>query len=674
MHAVQLIKGVGEQLARELKKINLDSVESVVGYIPRKFEDYSTVAQISAIQPGKVTIQARLSSVTSRYARKGLHITEAIATDTTGSVRVVWFNQPYRAQAIKVGDEYFLSGVFAQNYRKLVLNNPSCELVSSFPLHAARLVPVYRLPKGLRSSQFRRIVKSALEQFKAPETLPSWIVNTASLINRHKALQCMHFPDSLIEHERAKRRLGFEELFELSLASELNKETFRTITAHHVPFNESEVVAFVKELPFSLTDDQRRSSWEILKDMTNYHPMNRLLEGDVGSGKTAVACIAAVNVASQGMQVAFMAPTEILARQHESTLRKILPKSILNSVVFLSGSMSVKEKSLIYKLIKSGQAKVIIGTHALIQSSVEFHSLALVIIDEQHRFGVDQRKALQAKAKHMPHVLHMTATPIPRSVALTLYGELSISILREKPAGRIPVRTKITMPDARPQLYAQVVEEIAHGRQVFVVCPLIKHAEDRTERPLSVEKIATEIQQWVGTCSVATLHGKQKAKDKESIMQEFVEGSIHILVSTTVIEVGVDVPNATSMIIEGADKFGLAQLHQLRGRIGRGKHESTCYLVPTTNDSISRRLRYIESEFDGFKLAEYDLEMRGPGALYGTVQHGALDLRVAKLSDIELIKLARYYAHEFVKRKEDMLKYPQLKERIDHLRTITNLN
>ncbi len=674
MEPVTKLKGVGQQVASLLAKIGLRTTLDLVENIPRKYDDYSQVALIKDTSPGPVTIKARIHAVKSRYARKGLHITEALASDESGSLRIMWFNQPFRAGSIKSDQEYFLSGEYAQNYRFLVLSNPTIELVSAFPIHTARLVPQYKLTKGLGAHQLRRFTKEAFDATSIDETLPQWLIKEKNLLDRRDSLFQMHFPESSEAISRARRRLGFEEIFTMAMASELNRADFAREKAQHIVFHEEEVVSFVKNLPYELTDDQRRSAWQILQDMTKGSPMNRLLQGDVGSGKTVVATIAMMNACVDGFQSAFMAPTELLASQHATTISSILPKKLQDKVVFLSGGMTKKQKDVARKAIESGEGKIIIGTHALIQESVTFERLGLVVIDEQHRFGVEQRKLLQAKATIMPHVLHMTATPIPRSIALTLYGDLDVSLLKSKPKNRLPIETSIFMPDAREHVYRKLEAEVDAGRQAFVVCPMIEEGEKSLGRELSVGAVAKHISGWLPGKRVVVLHGKMKSDEKEEIMVRFKERQIDVLVSTTVIEVGVDVPNATVMVVEGADRFGLAQLHQLRGRIGRGEHAGRCILITTANEPATKRLRVIEHEYDGFRLADYDLELRGPGAIYGTTQHGALDLRVAKITDVQLITEAREAAREFMKKDEKLVHYPQLKARVDKLRTITNLN
>jgi ATP-dependent DNA helicase RecG len=667
------IKGVGESIATKLNKLGIYTLQDLVDYVPRRYDDYSRVIRVSQIRPGPVSLKVKIGALQSRYSKKGLHMTQATASDESGSVKLVWFNQPYRAASIKPDEEYFVSGEFASNYKYFAITNPACELVSSFPVNTARLVPQYKLTKALGPAQMRKIMKNALISFKPAETLPEWLVKQENLISKSDALLEMHFPSSIENLEKAKNRLGFEEIFELTLASELNKQEHKREHSMNIEFNEQLIKEFVSSLPFKLTDDQRVVAWQIFKDMNSGSPMNRLVEGDVGSGKTIVALLASIGAIQAGFQVAFMAPTEILANQHAVSLHEQLQKiGYHEKLVLLTGSMTTSQKEKAYKSIESGEAQLIVGTHAIFQSKVIFRKLGLLIVDEQHRFGVEQRKTLQAKAKFMPHVLNMTATPIPRSLALTLYGEMDVSVITQLPPGRLPVQTNFSIPENRDKIYSKLANELDIGRQAFVVCPQIE--EDDAGR-LSVKKIYSDLtKKWLKNYSVGLMHGKLKADEKEQIMNDFVSGNIQVLVSTTVIEVGVNVPNATFMVVEGADKFGLAQLHQLRGRVGRGSDKSYCYLVATDNESPSKRLKLLENENNGFKLAEYDLEMRGPGAIYGTMQHGELDLRVAKLTDVELISKARKDAKQFISIGDNLLKYPQLKMRVDKLRTITNLN
>jgi len=666
--------GVGDALAAKLQALGLRTVDDVIQNIPRRYEDYSHVTAIGKLKPGTVTIQAEIKQAKGRYARRGLHITEAVASDSTGSVRLVWFNQPYRANALKGGQQYFIAGEFGLNYRHLSIMNPSVELVSEFPVNTARIVPIYRETKGVTSKQVRKVVREAIPRIRTlPETLPRWIIEEYGLQSYAQALETLHFPANSSELEAARRRLGFQEVFELILASLLIKQEIIAEPAHSIPFHENVAKEFVASLPFKLTDAQRRVVWQIYQDIQQTHPMNRLVEGDVGSGKTVVAAMAALAVSHESMQTALMAPTEILARQHAETLHKLLePLALHDGVVLLVGGMKAPEKRRAHTAIANGKAKIIVGTHALIQEKVDMHKLALIVIDEQHRFGVEQRKKLMAKAGKMPHVLSLTATPIPRSLALTLYGELDISLLDVKPEGRQSIKTEICSPNSRKQLYEKIDKELDGGRQMFVVCPLIADSDSTTAR--SVEKVHAEMAKAFKHRKIGLLHGKMKADKKNKVMDEFVKGSIDILVSTTVIEVGVDVPNASIMLIESAERFGLAQIHQLRGRVGRGGHKGYCYLMTSDSSEPSKRLKALETSNDGFKLAELDLELRGPGAIYGTLQHGALDLRIASLSDTKLIVSARKAAEAFIKRNENLLHYPILHERIISLQKVINLN
>jgi len=726
------LKGIGEELAKKLAVLGVKTISDLIENYPRRYEDFSNVVPLNKIRPGIVTIEARIGQVTGRYVRRGMHITEALASDDTGSVRLVWFNQPYRAGAIKHGQGYYISGEYALRRGRFSITNPSVELVSDFPVNTARIIPIYRETKGLKSFQIRKLVREAADIVKEmPEHLPGWLLKEQKLMDYKSAALQMHFPSSEDELGKAKARLGFEEVFQLTLAALLNKQELTREKGLAIPFNEKLAKDFVAKLPFKLTDAQRKATWQIYKDMdgSSQHshlsamqgsseqrtemykdstskeqsqlltqrraksgsrvagsaskqadavrmvgPMNRLLEGDVGSGKTVVAAMAALMAMEQGFQSAMMSPTEILARQHANTLYKLLANVGRGGQVdLLIGGLKPKQKQEVRNRIKSGDIKLMVGTHALIAERVDMHKLGLIIIDEQHRFGVDQRKKLQAKAGHMPHVLHMSATPIPRSIALTLYGELDISILDELPPGRKAVATKICSPNSRAQLNAQIDKQLEAGRQMFIVCPLISDTD--LSRGLSAEEVYERVANIdFKHRRVALLHGKLKSAEKDKVMQAFLNHEFDILVTTTVIEVGVDVPNATIMLIEGAERFGLAQIHQLRGRVGRGAHQSYAFLMLSDSKAPSQRLRALENTTDGFKLAELDLQLRGPGAIYGTMQHGALDLRVAKLTDTKLIATARNAAQEFIKKGEDLGKYPHLQARVARLRAITNLN
>lgn len=672
---VTVIKGVGPELAKRFASVGVRTVAQLLDYLPRRYDDYSDVVAIRDTHPGPITIQGILKQASGRYVRRGMHITEAVFSDDTGSVRAVWFNQPYRATSLKQGTAYYLSGTYELSRQRMQLTSPSVEAVGDFPVHTARIIPIYKETKGLTSKQIRKAVSACQGLItQLPETLPSWIVKEQRLLPRAEAIQAMHFPNSSEQLAEAKRRLGFEEVFELTMASLLNKQELAGDESIAIPFDETLARTFVGHLPFTLTDAQRKAVWQIYQDMQAAHPMNRLVEGDVGSGKTVVATMAAVMAMQQGFQVAFMAPTELLARQHAETIYKLLePLGMAQQLTLLVGAMPAAQKTQAQEAIAKGQARCIIGTHALIQEKVDMHRLGLVIIDEQHRFGVEQRKKLMAKAGHMPHLLSLTATPIPRSLALTLYGELDISILDAKPVGRKPIHTELVSPNSLEPMYADVQVQLDTGRQAFVVCPLITDSDKLDAH--AAEKVYERLRTHeLKSYKVGLLHGKLKAEEKQAVMDQFVQHKLDVLVSTTVIEVGVDVPNASVMIIQSAERFGLAQLHQLRGRVGRGSEQSYCYLVLSDSQTPSARLRALESSQDGFKLAELDLELRGPGAIYGAMQHGALDLRVAKLTDVHLIAAARSVAAEFIARGENLLHYSMLAERVQRCRAVTNLN
>lgn len=671
--SLEKVKGVGPKTAEQFAAAGLLTVGDLIEFLPRRHEDFSEVVKIADIHPGKATIKARCEKIATRPVRRGLRITTATLADDTGKLQAVWFNQPYREAQLKGGDEFYFSGEFEFNYNKYQLTNPSSEKVSDMPVQTDRLLPVYRAVKGLKSQLVRKILAELRPLMTMlPETLPGWIIQEEKLVTRADAMLGVHFPKTAEDVKKARERLAFEELFQLLLASQLNKQENAKLTGWHIPFEQKVVASFVQQLPFDLTAAQRRAAWEIIQDFERKTPMNRLLQGDVGSGKTVVAGLAARQAAHAGFQSALMAPTEILASQHAETLSSLLsPLGV--KVGLLTGSVKGAARKTLYEQIASGGVDVVVGTHALIQEAVKFHKLGFVAIDEQHRFGVKQRQELLKKSKHMPHLLAMTATPIPRSLALTVYGELDVSILNELPKGRKPIKTKIWSPNSRPQLYKMADEEIAKGRQAYVICSLI---DDNPE--LEVKSVQTEYKKLQNSVfkhrRIGLLHGKMKADEKDEVMSKFASGELDILVSTTVVEVGVDVPNATVMLIEDADRFGLSQLHQLRGRVGRSSHQSYCYLITSDSSKPSQRLREIEKSNDGFYLAEVDLKLRGPGEIYGKSQHGALNLQIATLSDTKLIARAQTQAKAFAQKREDLVQYKQLAEQVEQYQRLTTLN
>lgn len=673
---LSLIKGVGPKTAEMLSVAGLQTVEDMLNFLPRRYDDFSNAVKIADLKPGKVAVRARCESVSTKPVRRGMRVTTATLFDDSGKVKAVWFNQPYRETQLKNGKEFLFSGEFGLKYNQYQITSPSVEQVGDKVEIAdedLKMVPVYRQVKGLKSQIVYKLMKQLkpLMQF-IPETLPARILENQKLVSRAEAVKSLHFPSSYEDVEIGRERLAFEELFEMLLAAQLNKRANSRLKGWRIKFDQPTIKKFVESLPFPLTGAQRRAAWQILQDFENPYPMNRLLQGDVGSGKTIVAGLAARQVAQAGLQTAIMAPTEILATQHATTLSDLLEPFGLN-VALMTGQVKGVARKELLKRLAGGEIDVVVGTHALIQESVEYHKLGFVVIDEQHRFGVKQRQALLDKSQHMPHLLSMTATPIPRSLALTLYGELDVSVLDELPAGRKPITTKIWSPISSEKLYESISAEIEKGRQAYIICSLIDDNIDNDRK--SVEAEHKRLKSTIfRNYRIGLLHGKLKPEEKEAVMRSFSEGELDILVSTTVVEVGVNVPNATVMLIENADMFGLSQLHQLRGRVGRGEHKSYCHLMMSGNDKPSDRLKEIERSQDGFYLAEVDLKLRGPGEIYGRAQHGALNLQIATLADTKLIARAQSEAVRFIESGEDMLQYSHLSDAVRRYQRVTTLN
>ncbi len=672
---IETLKGVGPQGAAKFHLSDIHTVGDMIYNLPRDYQDFSRISRISGLRPGRVSLRVRVDQAHGRRLRRSMHLTEAVLQDGSGQVRAIWFNQPYRLSQLNEGGEFLVAGEYDFWRDRYQLVNPGLERISQTSAPTGRILPQYRETRGLKSHLIRRLLAQLKPLIATlPDSLPEAVGRRINLPQLSNALLSLHFPADLSQIEPARRRLAFEELFIMQLGGLLNKRENASLAGWRIPFDGPAARDFVAALPFKLTDSQRAAAWQIIKDLDADRPMNRLLQGDVGSGKTVVAGMAAFMAGRAGFQTAFLAPTEILARQHAQTLSELLgPFNV--EVALLTGGLRTAAKSLLKRRIADGMATVITGTHALLTGDIKFKNLGLVVVDEQHRFGVSQRRALLKKSSRLPHLLTMSATPIPRSLALTLYGELDISQLTDKPAGRRPVITRICSPNSREVLYRTALDEIAGGHAVYVVCPAIGQNGEMSELKNVEEEVLRLGRSPLKGCRIGRLHGQMKSAEKEAVLSAFTEGELDVLVSTSVVEVGVDVPRASVMVIEGAERFGLAQLHQLRGRVGRTDRQSYCFLVPSTSAEPGRRLREVAASQDGFYLAEVDMRLRGPGEIYGRAQHGRLPLKFADLSDSSLIASARRAAELFLGRTGgDLLKYQQLHERVEYFRHLTSLN
>jgi ATP-dependent DNA helicase RecG len=659
-----------------LKKLGIFTAKNLLLYFPYRYLDFSQVRQIKNLKPGEnVSLKVKIKQIASRFSfRSRMSLAEAVVSDDTGSLKVVWFNQPYLAKSLGKGEEIFLAGQADYYNFGLQMTNPIYEKVSDFPIHTSRLVPLYHLKQGLYLKTFRNLVAEVLPLAdEVADELPEQIIKSQELINFTQTIKQSHFPENAETLAEAKKRLAFEEIFYNQLLAQKHKLELAQKQSYLIKFNQGLIKQFVDSLPFKLTADQKKAAWEILQDLEKPLPMNRLLEGDVGSGKTAVALIAALQAVSEGYQVAFLAPTEILASQHYQTAQKYLVADMLGraylqqSIVLLTNHYSKiggkdEEKKKLVKLIKQGMPGIFIGTHALLQKSVKFKNLALVIIDEQHRFGVEQRAELMKNGKKVPHLLSLSATPIPRTLQLAVYGELDISQIKTKPVGRKPITTKLVTDDNRGKAYQFINKQIISGRQAFVITPLIEES-DR----LGVKSAKTEVENLkkiFPQFKIGLMHGRLKGAEKESVMKNFLENKLQILVSTSVVEVGVDVPNASVMLIEGAERFGLSQLHQFRGRVGRAEHQSYCFLFSNNpNPETINRLASFTKTQDGFELAELDLKQRGFGEMYGSEQSG-WNFKYFDPSYTSLITPARQEALNLLKDDLNLNNFPLLKARI----------
>jgi len=777
--SIESIPRILPAYCRRLAKLGIKTLRDLFYHFPHRYDDFSKIIPIAQLKLNEMaTVQGKIMEIKNqRTWRKRMFVTEAYVRDETGTIRAVWFNQPFLADTLNEGQIVSLSGKVnpvkdfirspqgrreqskisnGVNFDKaLYLSNPAYEKIGSVNSqqqtannelrHTGRLVAVYPETAGVSSRWLRYIIKTllpkSLAQFK--DHLPLEIKKSQALLDLPRAIEQIHFPKSKKHAQAARRRLAFDELFLIQLFALQEKLKWQKNNSPKIMFEQTLIKNFVSSLPFKLTNAQRKSAWEILQDLDKNMPMNRLLEGDVGSGKTVVAAVALLETAKAGSprspqgeagwQAAFMAPTEILAQQHFKTITELLAgqditiglltgnEAVVNNlpgyVIPAKAGIQTPEsgprvrhgmtKKELLQQTSSGQIQILIGTHALIEETVRFKNLALVIVDEQHRFGVAQRAALQksvgliedGQPNSIPHLLSMTATPIPRTLALTVYGDLDISILDEMPRGRKEIITKIIPPSGRTKAYEFIRQEIKKGRQVFVICPrieisnkcsVISDNKNLNDLPLNTDDLTLRAPRaWDDVKAVkeeyeklhkiifpdlkiAMLHGKLKSKEKEKIMSDFKARQIDILVSTSVVEVGVDIPNASLMMIEGAERFGLAQLHQFRGRVGRSEHQSYCFLF-TTSGSGNARLRALSTSKNGFELAEKDLQIRGPGEFYGTRQWGLPDLSFGALSDMALVKAVRQESQKLIQKDPELKNYPLLKEKLKEFQATIHL-
>ncbi|ETS93473.1 ATP-dependent DNA helicase RecG [Veillonella sp. AS16] len=662
------IKGVGPGREKQLHKLGINNITSLLTYFPRTYEDRRIIYKIGDLKTGMTGgVVGVVFGIQEKRPRSRLSILDIVITDGTGSLKIVLFNQGYKKNFYKIGQRLYVYGKAEFQYGAMQMNTPQIENLGEFAEPDRGIVPIYALADGVSQFVVRSAVRNWFQSHEAmDEILPEEILSNHQYMNRYDAFKAMHFPESSEQYELARHQLAYEELFVMQAGLALLRNKEQRHKGFKMEPNGVLIERCIEELPFSLTGDQERAFQDISSDMEDERPMQRLLQGDVGSGKTVVATLSLIKAVENGFQGALMAPTEILAAQHYEGIRNLCDNLEI-SIELLTGSTGKKEKERIYAGLADGTISIVVGTHALIQEGVQFSKLGLIVIDEQHRFGVEQRARLQKKGEY-PHVLIMTATPIPRTMTLSVYGDLAVSLIKEMPPGRKPVRTYVVDGSYTERLRTFFGKEMAEGRQVYVVCPLVEESEKLDLQ--AAEELYIELKNYFyKTFNVGLIHGRMKPDEKETIMNDFYNGDISLLVSTTVIEVGVNVPNATIMCIEGAERFGLSQLHQLRGRVGRDTAQSYCILVSDAKNDLTReRLKLMEQIQDGFELAEQDLLLRGSGQLFGLVQSGLPDLRVANIiKDIDILVKARqdvlHYAEAFgMERLESVMK-PELEKR-----------
>ena len=671
---IQYVKGIGPKKASKLNKLGIFTINDLIYYFPRQYEDRNKLKKICQLEDKeKATIRAIISSIETSTPRKGLSITKLSVRDETGFAKLVFFNQDYIVKSFKSGDTILVFGKVKKDFNGVELSSCEVEQMSNNPKSTCGIMPIYPLTYGVTNKELMGIIKTIFtnEQIVVKEYLPKRIIEKYKLCSIDYAIKNLHNPTNKESLKIALYRMVFEEFLILQLGLFLFKNG--VVEKDGINFNRHDnLKAILDSLPFKLTNAQNRAFNEILDDMASNKVMNRLVQGDVGSGKTVVALLSLANCVLNGYQGALMAPTEILAEQHYISLNETLSQFGMN-IGLLVGSLTKKQKENILEKVKNKEIDILIGTHALIEDKVEFNNLGIVITDEQHRFGVRQRNKLSEKG-YNPDILVMTATPIPRTLALILYGDLDISIIDELPPGRQPIETIAVYKDKRDKAYNSLVrEEVEKGRQVYIVCPLVEESE-AIEAKSAVELVEELRSEYFSDLRLGLLHGKMKPSEKDEIMKSFKNRELDILVSTTVIEVGVNVPNATLMIIENAERFGLAQLHQLRGRVGRGKHKSYCILIYSSKSEVcSQRMGIMEETTDGFKISEKDLEIRGPGEFFGTRQHGLPELRVANIfKHMKILKLAQQEARYIISEDLKLQNYENKKLKQEVLKKFEN--
>ena len=647
---VRNIKGIGEKTVKLLEKLDVYTVSDLLFHFPRDYDDFAMPMPAKSAEEGKViTVEGSISRITARSGRRS--VVSCYVSDATGALKLVWFNQPFIAKMLKPGYRFLIRGTVKRDNAEMAVYQPKIYNRNDYVKLMDSLQPIYDLTKGITSAFISKSVKQALQEVEIEDKLPLKFRKENDLMKLSEAIRTIHFPKNKQEALYARRRLVFDEFVEfltslrqlqVNKAEEINRYVIKECT---------ECEKLISELPFELTGDQKKTFSDIKKDMSSAQLMSRMIEGDVGSGKTVLAMLSALAVVKSGYQAALMVPTEVLARQHYEEFSERLSKYGVNTEL-LVGSQTAAQKKKIYSLVKNGEADIIIGTHALIQEGVEFNNLALVIIDEQHRFGVKQRRTLKEKGLK-PHILSMSATPIPRSLSLILYGDMDLSVIKEMPKERLPIKNCVVDTGFRQKAFDLIRKEVSCGHQAYIICPMVEGSEEVDgENVTDYTETLREYYQYAGTVlndglkvKVDYLHGKMKPQEKNDIMERFAKGEINVLVSTTVIEVGVNVKNATVMMIENSEKFGIAQLHQLRGRVGRGSFQSYCiFMKGCAGKDIDERLDILKNNNDGFKVAEEDLRLRGPGDLFGVRQSGEQSWKLADIyADADLLALASEY-------------------------------